>query len=331
MAGEAVHEAPDAVGVSDDGLLTPAQLLLLDEFTRHLRSGRNLSEHTVRAYRGDVTSLCGHLNRVGAGPLAAVDLRELRRWLAVLQAGGAGRATLQRRAAAIRTFFAWARHAGHLPGDPAVALRSPRVDRRLPPTLGTDHVAAALDAAVAVAAMPAGSADDPAAGARALRDAALLEVLYATGVRVSELCGADLDDLDPGRGLLRVLGKGGKQRTVPLGAPAARALAAWQEVRSRLAGPAAGRALFVGDRGGRIDPRVARRIVHRALDGVPGAPHLGPHGLRHAMATHLLEGGADLRSVQEILGHASLATTQLYTHVSDERIRAAYRQAHPRA
>jgi integrase/recombinase XerC len=319
---------------TDGDSLTPAQELLLEEFTRHLRAGRNLSAHTVRAYRGDLVSLCGHLNRVGAGPLAAVDLRELRRWLAVLQAGGAGRATLQRRAAAVRTFFAWASDAGHLPGDPAVSLRSPRVDRRLPPTPGTDQVAAALDAAnVAASAipLPTTGTPDPTAAARAARDAALLEVLYATGVRVSELCGADVDDLDPGRGLLRVLGKGGKQRTVPLGAPAVRALDAWMQLRPRLAGPAAGRALFVGDRGARIDPRVVRRTVHRALAGVPGAPDLGPHGLRHAMATHLLEGGADLRSVQEILGHASLATTQLYTHVSDERIRAAYRQAHPRA
>ncbi len=163
------------------------------------------------------------------------------------------------------------------------------------------------------------------------RDQAIVEVLYASGIRVSELCGLDVADLDGQRGLLRVLGKGGKQRTVPLGTPALRALGTWLVHRSRLAGPGAARAMFVGDRGGRIDPRVVRRLVHRALAAAPGAPDLGPHGLRHAMATHLLEGGADLRSVQEMLGHSSLATTQLYTHVSGDRLRKAYQQAHPRA
>lgn len=172
---------------------------------------------------------------------------------------------------------------------------------------------------------------EPTELAASRRDLAMLEVLYSSGVRVSELCGVDLGDVDSDRGLLRVLGKGGKERTVPLGGPATRALTAWLELRGLLAAPDAGQAMFVGDRGRRIDPRVVRRRVHRALALVPDAPDLGPHGLRHAMATHLLEGGADLRSVQEILGHASLATTQIYTHVSSERMRRAYQQAHPRA
>jgi integrase/recombinase XerC len=163
------------------------------------------------------------------------------------------------------------------------------------------------------------------------RDVAILELLYATGIRVAELCGLDLGDVDDDRRTVRVLGKGNKQRTVPFGAPAARALETWLAVRTELAAPEAGAAVFVGDRGNRIDQRVVRRIVHRALRVVDGAPDLGPHGLRHAMATHLLEGGADLRSVQELLGHASLATTQIYTHVSDARLRAAFLQAHPRA
>ena len=161
---------------------------------------------------------------------------------------------------------------------------------------------------------------------------AVLELLYATGIRVSELCGLDVDDLDRDRRLVRVLGKGNKQRTVPVGAPAWRAVDAWLAgPRTALVTAESGSALFVGERGRRVDPRVVRRIVHRALSVVDGAPDLGPHGLRHAMATHLLEGGADLRSVQEILGHASLATTQIYTHVSNERLRSAYQQAHPRA
>jgi integrase/recombinase XerC len=166
----------------------------------------------------------------------------------------------------------------------------------------------------------------------ALRDAAIMELLYATGIRVSELCGLDVDDLDEGRNTVRVLGKGGRERTVPVGLPAVRAVAAWKRAgRPALAGPGSGPALFLGARGGRLDPRTARRVVHAALAAVAGVPDSGPHGLRHAAATHLLEGGADLRSVQEILGHASLASTQIYTHVSVERLTAAYRQAHPRA
>ncbi len=164
------------------------------------------------------------------------------------------------------------------------------------------------------------------------RDVAILELLYATGMRVSELCGLDLGALDAERRVVRVFGKGRKERTVPLGAPAARAVDAWlARGRPRLSTAESGPAVFVGERGRRVDPRVVRRVVHRALRLVDGAPDLGPHGLRHAMATHLLEGGADLRSVQEMLGHASLATTQIYTHVTNERLRAAFEQAHPRA
>jgi len=166
----------------------------------------------------------------------------------------------------------------------------------------------------------------------ALRDAAIMELLYATGIRVSELCGLDVDDLDEGRNTVRVLGKGSRERTVPVGLPAVRAVAAWRRAgRPALARPGSGPALFLGARGHRLDPRTARRVVHARLAAVAGVPDSGPHGLRHAAATHLLEGGADLRSVQEILGHASLASTQIYTHVSVERLTAAYRQAHPRA
>ena len=307
--------------------LSPRAAALVDAFAAHLRLERGLSEHTVRAYTGDLVNLFGHLARVGDGDPADVSLGDLRTWLANQYAAGADRATLQRRAAGARTFFAWAARTGRLPADPAQALRSPKVDRRLPATVEADQARKALDALAA----RVDEAETPDEWAARCRDLAIVEVLYASGIRVSELAGLDTGDLDAQRGLLRVLGKGGKQRTVPLGAPALRSLAAWLDVRPRLARPAAGRAVFVGDRGGRIDPRVVRRIVHRALAAVPGAPELGPHGLRHAMATHLLEGGADLRSVQEMLGHSSLATTQLYTHVSGERLRRAYQQAHPRA
>ncbi|MGC3954151.1 MAG: tyrosine recombinase XerC [Propionicimonas sp.] len=306
--------------------LTAEQAELVEAFRRHLSAERNLSAHTVRAYCSDLTNLFGHLERVGEGALAEVDLIALRRWLAWQQAGGAERATLQRRAAAVRTFFAWAHRTRRVAADPAAGLRSPRTDRRLPPTLEVDQVRAALDRLAD--AVDQAEPDDRQAAAR--RDLAMLEVLYAGGIRVSELCGLNLTDLDRDRGVVRVFGKGGKERTVPLGKPAWRALEDWLTRRGRLARDA-GDAVFVGDRGARIDPRVVRRVVHRALAGVPGAADLGPHGLRHAMATHLLEGGADLRSVQEMLGHSSLATTQLYTHVTNERLRSAFQQAHPRA
>ncbi len=301
--------------------------VLLADFAEHLSKERGCSAHTVRAYLGDLTALFTHLQRVDGPAPAEVTLRDLRTWLANQHAAGADRSTVQRHAASVRTFFAWAARTGRVPSDPARGLRSPKVDRRLPPTLEVDHARRLLDGLAAQAE----AAEDPQQRAGSLRDSAILEVLYSTGIRVSELCGLDLSDQDAERQLLRVLGKGGKQRVVPLGAPARRSLDAWLAVRGLLAAPAAEGAVFVGDRGGRIDPRVVRRIVHRSLARIPEAPDLGPHGLRHAMATHLLEGGADLRSVQELLGHSSLATTQLYTHVTTERLRKAYQQAHPRA
>jgi integrase/recombinase XerC len=173
------------------------------------------------------------------------------------------------------------------------------------------------------------AAEEP--SAIGIRDVAMLELLYATGMRVSELCGLDVVDVDDARRAIRVLGKGDKERAVPMGRPAAEALDAWLRVRVAVATPEAGSAVFVGERGRRIDPRVVRRVVYRSLRLVEGAPAMGPHGLRHAMATHLLEGGADLRAVQEILGHASITTTQVYTHVTSDRLRDAFRLAHPRA
>ncbi len=303
--------------------LPPVLRQTLDAYVEHLARDRDLSEHTVRAYRGDVGDLFVHLHRLGATDLTGLTVRSLRSWLANQQTRGRARGTLQRRTAAVRVFGRWAVQTGRLERDPAATLRSPTRVRSLPPTLESNDAAAMLAEALQVVAEGGGAA--------AARDVAMLELLYATGIRVAELCGLDLDDIDDDRQTVRVLGKGNKQRTVPYGTPAARALTAWRAARPALAGPEAGAAVFVGDRGKRIDQRVVRRIVHRALRVVDGAPDLGPHGLRHAMATHLLEGGADLRTVQELLGHASLATTQIYTHVSDARLRAAFQQAHPRA
>lgn len=310
---------------------SPALLDAAEAFAGWLREERGNSPHTVRAYTGDVRQFMAHLAGRGITRLDQVRLAELRSWLAAMQTRGAGPATLQRRSGVMRVFFGWAAREGLVAQDPAAGLGSPRVPRRLPPVLAS----ADLDEMFAAATARAAETEGPVG----VRDVAILEVLYGCGIRVSELCGLDLTDLDRSRGTLRVLGKGNKERTVPAGEPAWRALDAWLEVRPQLAarattgqsGRASRKALFLGARGARMDPRVVRRVVHQALAAVPQAPDLGPHGLRHAMATHLLEGGADLRTVQEILGHESLATTQIYTHVSNERLRAAFQQAHPRA
>jgi site-specific recombinase XerD len=287
----------------------------LAEYKRHLTAERGLSEHTVRAYVGDLAHLFAHAEATGMTEVAELDVGQLRAWLAVQHAAGKSRATLARRTAAARMFTAYAHRRGLLAADPGPLLGTPRLVRNLPVVLRQDEAAEILDRA---------QADTP----LQLRDRAVLELLYATGIRVGELCGLDIDDLDPGRRTVRVLGKGGKERTVPVGEPAVRAVQAWRRARPALATADSGPALFLGARGGRMHPTAARRIVHAATRGVRD---LSPHGLRHSAATHLLEGGADLRSVQEILGHASLQTTQLYTHVSAERLRKAYRQAHPRA
>lgn len=299
--------------------LPPAAAQSLQDFTRHLEAERGLSPHTVRAYTGDVASLLDHAARLGRSDPGQLDLPVLRSWLARLRTTGAARTSLARRAAAARAFTAWACRAGVLADDPGALLATPRAHRPLPAVLSQPDARALVEGV---------SGDD----AVSLRDRALLEVLYATGVRVGELVGADVDDVDLGRNVLRVLGKGAKERTVPLGLPAADALAAWTaRGRPALACDGSGPALFLGLRGRRLDQRTARRVVHAAVAALPGRSAMGPHGLRHTAATHLLEGGADLRSVQELLGHATLSTTQVYTHVSAERLRAVYERAHPRA
>lgn len=299
------------------------QPAVLAEYERHLVSERDLAPHTVRAYLADVAGLLEHAERMGRTDVADLDLRTLRSWLANQQLTGRSRTTLARRATAVRVFTAWLARTGRISTDVGASLRSPKARQTLPPVLRQDEAAELIAAAARLAddGSPVG-----------LRDTAMLEMLYATGVRVGELVALDVDDLDRGRNVVRVFGKGRKERTVPFGVPAAEAVDAWlTRGRPQLVAPGAGPALFLGARGRRIDQRVVRTVVHRRIADVPGAPDIGPHGLRHTAATHLLEGGADLRSVQELLGHASLATTQLYTHVSTDRLRQAYRQAHPRA
>jgi integrase/recombinase XerC len=311
----------------------PARLdAALEQFRHHIEAERGLSRHTVRAYLGDVTSLLEHAAAAGATAPANLDIGTLRAWLAGQHGSGHSRATLARRAAAVRTFTAFAHARGLLGADPGPLLGMPRIPRRLPEVLRQDQVAAVLEApGVPAAPTPRGTTSRQDA-ALALRDTAIVELLYATGIRVGELCGLDIGDLDAERRTVRVLGKGNRERTVPAGIPAVRAVGAWaRSGRPVLATQGSGHALFLGARGKRLDPRTARRVVHARLAAVPGTPDSGPHGLRHAAATHLLEGGADLRSVQEILGHASLTSTQIYTHVTVERLQTAYRQAHPRA
>ena len=350
------------------GELPPALIDVLDDYELFLSAERNRSPATVAAYLADVISLLDHLGRLVGdrdAELAELTLPVLRSWLARQRSTGAARSSMGRRAAAARGFTAWAHRTGRLAHDVGARLAAPRPDKTLPAVLRADQAQRMLDAppparsadadadadadAVAARAVAAGAdgarggtdgRDGPADGpgpdlvevAIALRDQAILELLYASGIRVSELTGLDRDAVDRHRRVIRVLGKGDKQRTVPFGLPADRALGAWLDRgRPALSGRQSGDAVFLGRRGRRIDQRAVRTLVHRRTAAVDGAPEIAPHGLRHTAATHLLEGGADLRTVQEMLGHASLATTQIYTHVSAERLTAVYRQAHPRA
>ena len=291
-------------------------------FTAHLAQVRRLSPATVRAYRSDLADLAA---ACADAELADIDLEVLRDWLWRATQRGDARSTLARRTAAVRSFFAWASEAGLVPKDPSLRLVAPKRGRTLPAVASADAMRTLLDAA-----RDAAREGDPIR----LRDSAILELLYGSGMRVSELCGIAVDDVDLDRGTARVLGKGGKERVVPFGAPARDAIAAYLRrarpvLLARSERP--GHTLFRGARGGVLGPRTVYEVVARVLAPVIGAETVGPHALRHSAATHLLDGGADLRAVQEILGHASLGTTQIYTHVSAERLTAAYKIAHPRA
>jgi integrase/recombinase XerC len=290
-------------------------------FEHYLRDERGRSAHTVRAYVGDARSLCEFAAAREVDGLDGITLALLRNWLATLTRDGRSRATVARRAASVRAFTAWCTRRGLMSVDPGERLASPKAGTHLPTVLDQSAAARVMDhAAIA--------SDDGAPVA--VRDRAIIELLYATGIRVSELCTIDVRDLDLDRRTVRVTGKGDKQRVVPFGLPASRAIAEWLAIRVDLVGSRSGQAAFLGARGGRIDPRTVRESVHR-LTADSGVASISPHALRHSAATHVLEGGADLRAVQELLGHSSLATTQRYTHVSVERLRTTFVQAHPRS
>ena len=297
---------------------------LIAAFTRHLEIERALSVHTIRAYLGDLESLLVHLEAIGVTDISQLELVHLRSWLANQQIKGGARTTLSRRAVSVRLFTKWAVKNKYLAKDIAATLATPKGHRTLPEVLDIADAKVAMDSLATRAA----EEETPIS----LRDVAMVELLYATGARVAELCGLDLSDVDYDRQTIRVLGKGNKERTIPMGNPAMKALNLWlKDGRDVIKNAQSDNAVFLGARGRRIDQRTVRTVVYKALEAIEGIERMGPHALRHSAATHLLEGGADLRTVQEILGHASLATTQIYTHVSTDRLQKAFKQAHPRA
>ena len=297
---------------------------ILKAFTRHLTSERDLSSHTIRAYIGDLESLLAHLETLKVNEISQMELNHLRSWLANQQIKGGARTSLSRRTTTIRMFTKWAVKHKYIAKDVSATLATPKGHRTLPDVLQIE------DAKIAMDSMATRAAEEETP--LSLRDVAIVEMLYATGARVGELCGLDLNDVDYDRQTIKVLGKGNKERTIPLGNPAVRALTLWlKQGRDQIANSNSGNAVFIGARGKRIDQRAVRTVVYEALSAIEGLERMGPHALRHSAATHLLEGGADLRTVQEILGHASLATTQIYTHVSTERLQKAFKPAHPRA
>lgn len=296
---------------------------ILSAFNQHLRAERARSEHTIRAYSADVESLMYYAIAAGVRSIDEIDLATIREWLGEQSSDGLARSTLARRAASTRTLMSWALREELISVDPTLRLKAPKRQKTLPGVLQQNQMARML-ADLALAAEEGSAA--------ALRDLAIVELLYAAGLRVGELAGLDLDDLDFERRTVVVLGKGNKERTVPFGQPAARALHAWlQTGRPSFYREGSGAALFLGTRGGRIDQRQIRSVVGSRFVALGDTSATSPHALRHTAATHLLDGGADLRAVQEILGHSSLATTQIYTHVSVDRLRSSYQQAHPRA
>jgi integrase/recombinase XerC len=295
---------------------------LIDKYQEHLVLVRNLSENSVRGYVGDLESFLKHLETLKVEEFKDLNLSHIRSWLAELQANGATRSTLARRIVSMRAFTYWAASNNWIEADYGAALAIPKPQKHLPEVLDiadTEIVIAALQ-------QKAGELPTP----QNLRNLAMVEVLYASGIRISELCGLDISSIDVSRNTLRVIGKGNKERVVPIGIPAMEALQNYiKHARHQLVIENSGDAVFLGSRGKRIDQRTARDAVYDAMSAIGSS--MGPHGLRHTAATHLLEGGADLRTVQEILGHSSLSTTQIYTHVSPERLQKAYEQAHPRA
>ncbi|MCU1638599.1 MAG: tyrosine recombinase XerC [Microbacteriaceae bacterium] len=296
----------------------------VDDFAAHLFAERGFSAHTVRSYKSDLAQLTEFAAGHGCRDAADLSLELLRDWLWQGSQAGMAKSTLARRAAAARSFTAWFTRAGHESGtDVAARLRAPKADHHLPRVL----TRAQIDGVLASLAVRAGTGE-----AAAMRDLAVVELLYASALRVSEVTGLDLEHVDRSRLTVRVMGKGAKERVVPFGVPARHAIEGYLDrARDQLAAESTSRALFLGSRGGRLGTRSVYRLVAGLLEEVPGGGPAGPHTLRHTAATHLLDGGADLRAVQEMLGHASLGTTQIYTHVSTERLKESYRSAHPRA
>lgn len=295
----------------------------VEAYLSELTLERGYSANTVRAYGNDLADLVAFAEALGETQATDLDLETLRDWVWRGSQAGLAASTLGRRVSSARSFTAWLTRENHIASDPGLRLRTPRAGRRLPRVLTRAQMDAILERLQVLA-----SDGDP----LAMRDVAVIELLYASALRVSELTGLDLADVDPSARTLRVLGKGAKERVVPYGGPAAHALEAYlSDARPALATDASGDALLLGARGGRLGTRSVYELVARELHEIPGSGPAGPHSLRHTAATHLLDGGADLRIVQELLGHASLATTQLYTHVSTERLRESYRLAHPRA
>lgn len=295
----------------------------LANFGRYLTAERARSGHTLRAYVSDLRSLLEHAASEGITDLPGLELGTLRRWLGAQSQAGMSRATLARRSATARSFTTWALREELIETDPALRLRAPKAEKSLPGVLQSQQLLRLLN-----------SLEEAAADGSAVpvRNRAIVELLYATGLRVGELAALDVDDLNPDRRTLRVVGKGNKERTVPYGVPAALAVDDWlRRGRPLLATGHSGPALFLGSRGNRVDQRQVRSVVRTLFGALGDTSATGPHALRHSAATHLLDGGADLRAVQELLGHSSLATTQIYTHVSVERLRSSYQQAHPRA
>lgn len=297
----------------------------LEEWERHLADERAVSRHTRRAYVDDVGRFLAFLTGFAGADPARIDPRDVdalavRSWLASLRADGLARTSIVRRLSALRTFFGFLEREGLVDGNPARGVATPRTERNLPVTLSVAEAAAVVEA-------------PPPDTELGIRDRALLELLYATGLRVSELVGLSLPDVDlPGR-QVRTIGKGRRERIIPFGEKAAEALAAWLPARlALLAGRRArGEPLFLNARGGRLTDRSVRRVLLSALSAAEVPRHASPHALRHSFATHLLAAGADLRTIQELLGHASLATTQRYTHLDVERLMEVYRKAHPKA
>jgi integrase/recombinase XerC len=292
------------------------------EFADYLQAARGFSVNTVKAYETDVLDLAAYLSRLEVNQVAQIELDQVRDWLFAADQNGLAKSTLARKSAAIRSFSAWLKKNELVDVDFAQRLKSPKSTRSLPKVVSRETLAEIFQSLSSKA-----NVENP----NAMRDLLAIEMLYASGCRVSELVGLNLEDVDYARNILRVMGKGSKQRMVPFGVPAREALDAWvRHGRSQFLNDKSGQALLINSRGQRLGVRQVYALVASLTDGTPtGAT--GPHALRHSAATHLLDGGADLRAVQELLGHASLGTTQIYTHVSVERLRDGYEKAHPRA